>query len=653
VTNVEDETISFSEAIWPVLPNTPLLSAGKILSEIYKNEKGEIVRQDDYTYFKYATIIIDNAYRIFKPFCLQRKKNYGMVTGYSYLAEKTETYQGLTTVTNYEYGALPLPPITATPLHHYPTKITTNTSDNRLSTKRYKYPMDYVSEIGVYSNTDAWDVESDGISQLIKDFKIEKPVEEIATITNSAVENVLSGTLLKYKNIPDKFNNMHLTLHKMERLDVASLPLYSSGFFSRILKAGNNYSFSANNNYKLETEFIKYDDNNNVIAWKEKDGIDKTCIWGYNNTYMIALGLNVNADDVFFTSFEGETGSGIVAEGKTGIQSKTGGFTKTLNNISNGAYIISYWFKQGGDWVFSSNTVNVTGNAYVIAIPAVQVDEIKFFPLRAQVTTYTYGKFAGVTSIDKPNNNITCYNYDEYQRLSSVLDHQKNVVKKIQYNIQQTWVPGTSPQWQLSGQARCIMCAVNPAYTTNTQEVEYTDANPLSSNYNQSIWIFGGYRDGCGISDWIRTASPERCAIDEYGVNLGYVEVEYLDINPCSVLYNQKRWTNTNIYSCPTPTVYVKLVYENIQYLDNEVFADVYVRFFSDAACTHPYISPDISINYRRQNSCGSLTNYSQVCYSNESVLFYMGTLSYVDENEQTCNYTYSLLPGTGYIIVN
>jgi hypothetical protein len=61
-------------------------------------------------------------------------------------------------------------------------------------------------------------------------------------------------------------------------------------------------------------------------------------------------------------------------------------------------------------------------------------DDLRFYPMDAQMTTYTYEPLIGITSASDANNKPTFYNYDPFNRLSYVKDHQGNILKKYDYH---------------------------------------------------------------------------------------------------------------------------------------------------------------------------------------------------------------------------
>jgi len=62
------------------------------------------------------------------------------------------------------------------------------------------------------------------------------------------------------------------------------------------------------------------------------------------------------------------------------------------------------------------------------------IDDIRFYPSDAQMTTFTFGKFNNITSITDANNITTNYDYDEFGRLKTVLDNDKNILNYYIYH---------------------------------------------------------------------------------------------------------------------------------------------------------------------------------------------------------------------------
>jgi hypothetical protein len=158
-------------------------------------------------------------------------------------------------------------------------------------------------------------------------------------------------------------------------------------------------------------------------------------IWGYGNRYPIAECINAPVNDIFFDGFEEGDGTSTSGDAKTGNYSSLNGYSKTLTGLDNGSYILSYWQKQSSTWVLQTTTVAVTGNTATISLSG-QVDDVRFYPVNAQMTTYTYNLLVGMTSSTDAKEKITYYEYDNFQRLINIKDQYGNIVKHIDYHYQ-------------------------------------------------------------------------------------------------------------------------------------------------------------------------------------------------------------------------
>ncbi len=158
-------------------------------------------------------------------------------------------------------------------------------------------------------------------------------------------------------------------------------------------------------------------------------------IWGYKSTLPVCEISNAKASDVFYSGFEDLDGNSSPGDSKAGIKSRTGGFTKQINGLSNGVYQLTYWLKSGATWGLQIVPVSVSGNSYTISIPSAQVDEVRLFPTGANLKTYTYAPLVGVTSVSDENNVFTYYEYDSMGRLVIQRDTDKKILKLYEYHF--------------------------------------------------------------------------------------------------------------------------------------------------------------------------------------------------------------------------
>lgn len=199
-------------------------------------------------------------------------------------------------------------------------------------------------------------------------------------------------------------------------------------------------------------------------------GVDKgvvtSYIWGYNDAHPIAQIINAKSTDVAFSSFEsshkgnwtyggGTYQNSTSPSGKMFYSLATGDITKNNLSVSH-TYILSYW-AQGGipvvtatnasidsrddvytdqnGWIYYEKTISggtdirISGNA--------SVDEVRLYPLGAEMNTFTYEPGIGRLSETTANGITTRYSYDSFGRLSKVMDREGNTLKLYTYSLQQ------------------------------------------------------------------------------------------------------------------------------------------------------------------------------------------------------------------------
>jgi YD repeat-containing protein len=122
----------------------------------------------------------------------------------------------------------------------------------------------------------------------------------------------------------------------------------------------------------------------------------------------------------------------------------------TKSSLPSGAYIVSYWSKNGqqtisgtvsvtqgrslNGWILYEHKVNqlITG---VLTISGTgSIDDLKLFPEKALMTSYTHKPLVGVKTQCDPANHVIYYEYDQSGRLLIVRDQDKSVIRKYCYN---------------------------------------------------------------------------------------------------------------------------------------------------------------------------------------------------------------------------
>ena len=117
-------------------------------------------------------------------------------------------------------------------------------------------------------------------------------------------------------------------------------------------------------------------------------------------------------------------------------RSVSGSYNVSLGSSKSGDYVLSYWHQTGlgAPWQLvveeyqgfsgSSVTINASGH----------IDEIKFHPVNAQVTSYTHRQLIGLTSKSTPNNQVVHFQYDALGRLQQRKDQNGHVLQEYEYN---------------------------------------------------------------------------------------------------------------------------------------------------------------------------------------------------------------------------
>lgn len=288
-------------------------------------------------------------------------------------------------------------------------------SDGSTITTKYKYPVDF----GTITATDEM---SSGIQNLKDEHVLNNLIEKVTELRHfeSTDQQLVNAIFQAYHN--DK----PLTSKVM----VLNAPGIVTDFIHSYTNGG---AVMYDNRYDEVVVFDVYDDNGNILQQHKSNDYMHSYMWGYQGKYPIAEVLNAYQKDIFHTSFEDIEGNSTVGDCKTGKKSRVSGYQKSLSNLTNGLYAVSYWQKSGSDWAYGINEVEVTNGTYMIDLSG-QIDELRFYPVGAQMTTFSYDPLKGLTSKTDQNNITTYYEYDGFGRLNFVKDKDGNIIKRYTYN---------------------------------------------------------------------------------------------------------------------------------------------------------------------------------------------------------------------------
>ena len=226
-----------------------------------------------------------------------------------------------------------------------------------------------------------------------------------------------------------------------------NVPAFNPGSFNR-----------APSLFKEAITFNQYNSKGFITQQAKSNDVPQSIIWDHNQQLPIAQVINSTVGQTAYTSFEADGlggwmmngGSSILNYGGlTGNKTITGGVNKT---VPAGNYVVGVW-SGANTWINGQSQTQsptkiigpwryfevVLTNVTSINVAGDNIDEVRLYPVGAQMTTYTYDPLIGVTSQCDANNRITYYEYDGFGRLKVIRDENKNVLKTFDYQYQKNY----------------------------------------------------------------------------------------------------------------------------------------------------------------------------------------------------------------------
>ncbi len=294
-------------------------------------------------------------------------------------------------------------------------------SNGEITKNKYRYPFDLIEIPSLSVNP------INAISFLVQKNNISQPVERVSLVVKNGQEYVVGAKVLQYSNTG--YNTVAPISEKALR---TADPIPVSQYLSATVSFEESYE-NLNLDARFENEIVynKYDERSNVLETVAKNKKYSSFIYGYNKMYPIATFANARFQNVFHDNFEEASGNAYL--GHTGSKYFNGNYVKYLGGLDNGAYILSYWQKTGVNWVLHRDNVNVVNSSFTINLTG-QLDDVSFFPLGAKVVTNTYIPLIGLGGAIDEKGQVTSFEYDPYNRISTVRDQEGNILKNYQYN---------------------------------------------------------------------------------------------------------------------------------------------------------------------------------------------------------------------------
>lgn len=327
------------------------------------------------------------------------------------------------------------------PAHLLPTRVVTINSKEDSVVTRTRYAQDYSAG---NSTLDFMRNNKIGLSE---------PVEEFVNYKRGANEYIKDGSVNTFR-----VDNNVLLNDKVYKINLNSNLAYNGPYYSAL-------------DTTLFKPQISYDHyvNGNIYKYTEATGSGNVVIWGYGNQYPIAkvsnagIGGYTPSEEVAYTSFESQDkGNWIYSgapvadlsspSGKRVYSLTTGPLSKIKpTSLPVKRYVVSYWYKTGATvtitggtltapviknskagWTLAEREVSSLTGSLVVSGTGL-IDELRFYPADAQMTTYTYEPLIGLSGSIDPKGVMQFYEYDSAQRLKNVRDQEGNIVKSYKY----------------------------------------------------------------------------------------------------------------------------------------------------------------------------------------------------------------------------
>ncbi|MFX1704774.1 hypothetical protein PV783_12515 [Chitinophaga sp. CC14] len=328
--------------------------------------------------------------------------------------------------------------------HQQVTRTTTIDSKGNVATESRKYVADFLTGAALQTGNAVMDTM---LARNMQAAVVEK-VSNVAGTEGISGNVTTDAQLTTYKAISNKAIVMdkHMELLLEEPI---------TNFVPAGISSGQ---MSTDSRYSTLASMDSYDNNTNLLQYTSRNAGPVSIIWDYGAKMAVAEVKNAAITDVAYTSFEAD-GKGNWNFIGTPVNDNTAPTGKRAYNLSSGAltanglstgniHIITYWSKSGAatisgttasvgsvnnGWTFYEHKVPA-GTASIQVSGAVIIDELRLYPDKAQITTYTYDPNIGVTSICSPLGAIVYYEYDSGGRLLLKRDAFRNIIESYEYH---------------------------------------------------------------------------------------------------------------------------------------------------------------------------------------------------------------------------
>lgn len=418
---------------------------GELLSRAFYSNDSKIIKKEEFEYNKILKRVVRgykimnfNEYEYVYSIYLLPSGSFNIasqkVTEYDNIGEIK-----LSTKIIYQYE---------NPLHQFPTRII-NQNNLKTTINTLTYPLDYANGTGF-------------IDKMKLKNLVSFPIEKTTLVDNGSGEKIIGGIYSEFQNNGTGLKSIDYSLELNQPITTANYK-FSNKLYGTPSTGGQNQISIPDVHYKKKINYSIYDSYGNVNELFKTDDSKVSYLWGYNSQYPVAQITNSDFNSTAYTSFEGDA-SGNWVYNSSAKQNVIGGsitgnaaYPLASGNMQKSGlnatltYMVSCWIKDGTGnllingsvpqilttkkgWklyqaeISNSSTITISGNGLI--------DEVRLYPAKGQMSTFTYEPLIGITSKCDVNNRIEYYEYDSFGRLQLIRDFDGNIIKSFNYQYQ-------------------------------------------------------------------------------------------------------------------------------------------------------------------------------------------------------------------------
>ncbi|MEQ9414902.1 MAG: PKD domain-containing protein, partial [Cyclobacteriaceae bacterium] len=393
---------------------------------------------------------------VYSPYQLITNVGKVMVTETTKTADEINPSNLIESVTSYAYSTV----------HKMLESVSSTNSDGIIYKTEYKYAKDFN-----VTAPDPTKPEVVAIKYLNDNFRHGSPVETINTRKEGTTTTTIGANLILYK---DYGGNKVFPEKTLVFPQVA-------GYSATVVTGSSNQQLSIDSDYRDVGMVKSYTPEGLPISSSDNKKRKAGIHYGYGGSVPVAMVSNAWAEESVYDGFEAVSTFSLTASGTTSFTDGWTGskalYVTSSNTLSrsgiekaSGKYILSFWVKPttsgqmnyscvGGSgvtgnipyasasqWQYLEKVIDVSGvsssfELQLTSSVAADVDEVKFYPAIATMSSSTIRPLMGLTSQTDDRGVSNFKEYDEIGREKAVLDRNKNTVQRTEYRYKKEIKP--------------------------------------------------------------------------------------------------------------------------------------------------------------------------------------------------------------------